>query len=1338
MTSAGTSPPCERTAPASFAQEGLWFLSQLDDQSVVYNRPASLRLTGPLDTEALAASLQQLVQRHEALRTTFALEGDQLVQHVRACEPLSLPIVNLDQLTGQAADDRLNRLAVGQARMPFNLAVGPLMRLCLVRLAEDDHVLLLTFHHIIFDGWSVSVLVRDLSALYEAHITGASPQLPDLPLQYIDYSVTQRHALKDEAFGKTLDYWKNLLAGELPSTELFPDHPRPAQQTFEGKRETLVLPAPLARELRALARSQKATLFMVLLAAFQVLLRRHTGQDDLVVGCPIAGRNRLEYENLIGLMVNYLVLRGDLAGDPTFIELVSRTRTMALQAFTHQDLPFERLVQELAPPRDAGRNAIFQIMFQLRNLPADTAQAGELRFRPFKIDPGVARLDLVLEVTEADGALVCTAEYNTALFEAATINRLIERWRTLLAGIVAAPEQRMSRLPVLPDAERRLMLEEWNQTAADYPQDACLHSLFEAQTERTPDATALVHRDEKLTYRELNERANQVAHHLRTLGVKPETCVGLCMPRNLRLIVGYLAILKAGGACVPLQPTLPRKRLAFMMKDAAVAAIVTETDLVELLRSASGSTHPDIVLLDDAPVAPPPEGNPDSGVNPDNLAYVMYTSGSTGQPKGVAIAHRGPVSLVCAALKPAVPQAIAGVLFTASVSFDQSVEVIFSTLAWGGTLIIVEDLLEFVFDPPGATVTTVATVPSAMAEMLRIRPLPESVRTVRLVGEALPGSLVEQLYASGHVRRVTNCYGPTETSIFSTLMQVPSTTEGPPPIGRPVGNTQIYVLDNYLLPVPVGVPGELCIGGAGLARGYVNQPELTARAFVPHPFDDTPGARLYRTGDIARWLPTGELEALGRRDDQVKLRGFRVELGEIESVLREHEDVYQAVVLTRADDTSDPTDRKLAAYIVPRPGRTIRPAALRTHAERRLPDYMVPAAYVVLESIPMNPSGKIDRPALPAPDRSDMPLDGAAAEPEGELETCLRDLWEKTLKVRPIGVEDNFFDLGGHSLLAARLASRVESTLGRRLPPPLLFAAPTIRALARAMRDGNAGGKRATTQDITDAGVTASGSADGIWTFSPAGSRQASFWIPGGNARDEGVLLCGRLSRCIGADWPLHALAASELYEAHDDCDCAEDLATQCIRRIRAVQPWGPYVIGGICLGSLLAFEIAQQLRAGGDEVSALVLVDAVRPGTVQHLRRMRHGRNFGSALRKELQNVRRMSASDRRMYVRSRTRLLLSRLRRGAPLWNLTTSDFAQAMRRYVPEPYAGRMYLVATDELASDDATLGWGPVAVGGLEVLRVRGGHWILQLGDLQEVADQLRACLEREEARDGRT
>ncbi|MBE0546008.1 MAG: amino acid adenylation domain-containing protein [Verrucomicrobia bacterium] len=1068
--------------PLSFAQERLWFLEQLEPGIAFNNIPLAFRVTGKLNTAALEQALQEIIRRHEPFRTTFTAANGRPVALAVPSPKFSVQKRDLSGLPTGEREAEAQRLIADEAQRPFDLTRDLLLRATLLRLSPAEHLLLLTTHHLACDGWSLDVFHRELAALYEAFALGRPSPLAALPIAYGDFAAWQRDALRGADFERQLAYWRQQLNGASPALDLPTDRPRPPVQTYRGAAIHFALPATLPAELAQLSRKANVTPFMLLLAAFQTLLHRYSGQADILVGSPIAGRARVETEDLIGFFLNTLVLRGDLSGDPTFHELLRRTRQTALDAYVHQDVPFEKIAEAVQPNRDLSRSPLFQVMFVLQNEPLRPLELAGLKVSALPAHSGTAKFDLTLSLTETPDGLVGFMEYNRDLFDAATITRMLGNFETLLASVIAHPEQRLLELRLLTANERRQLLVEWNDTRTEFSSDKCIHELFEAQVERTPDSVALVFEDEEITYRDLNRRADAVARELQTMGVGADVRVAICVERSVEMMVGLLGILKAGGAYVPLDPTYPKERLAFMLKDSQAQVLVTQESLQADFKFVSPNLS--VLCLDafnHATRNTQHASNPQSTIrNPQSsdLAYVIYTSGSTGKPKGVMVTHRNVVNFFAGmdrvlGTEPGVWLAVT------SISFDISVLELFWTLTRGCKVIIHREP-----DPNRSRngqahrefkkangqwrsmsdqilrhgVTHMQCTPSLAGTLLLAPESHEAMRRLSkllLGGESLPSTLVGQLRRvfSGEL---LNMYGPTETTIWSATHRVDG-TDGAIPIGRPIANTQIYILDQQLQPVPVGVPGELFIGGEGVARGYLNRPELTAEKFIPHPFASELAAqpsgmspRLYRTGDLARYRADGTIEFLGRTDSQVKIRGHRIELAEIEAVLARHPDVREAVVIAREVALGD---QRLVAYHVAANGHVATATELREFLKQELPDPMVPAAFVSLDKLPLTPNGKVDRKALPDPEDIRVSLDTAYVAPRTEMEKAIVTIWCALLRVERVGLHDNFFDLGGHSLLVVQVQARLRDSLGMDLPIVRLFQYPTIGALTKFLSE---------------------------------------------------------------------------------------------------------------------------------------------------------------------------------------------------------------------------------------------------------------------------------------------
>ncbi|MEH1824946.1 MAG: amino acid adenylation domain-containing protein [Nostoc sp.] len=1199
--------PRDGKLPLSFAQQRLWFIHQISPDSTAYNMLEALRLDGSPNIVALEQSVSELIRRHEVLRTTFPTVDGKPIQRIAPNTALTLPIHDLQGLSIEEQTEQIRQIAKSIASAPFDLAVGPLVQFTLLQLSKQEYVLLLKMHHIIYDGWSLNIFFQELSQLYKAFSQGLPNPLAELPIQYADFAVWQRQWLTGEVLDRQLNYWQKQLAGAPGVLELPTDRQRSPVQTFQGGVECFQLDRDLTQRLKQLSQESDTTLFMTLLAAFLVLLSRYSGQSDIVVGSPIANRNSPAIEQLMGFFANTLALRGDLSGNPSFGDFLAQVRQTTLSAYAHQDLPFEMLVEKLQPDRDLSRNPLVQVMFSLQNAPQSAANLPGLTIQnvPLPLDVKV-RFDLEVNYWEIPGGLEGVWCYNTDLFDATTITRIGQHFQTLLTAIVANPKARISELTLLSQTEHHQLLVEWNDTQVDYPHDLCIHQLFEEQVKRTPDAVAVVFVDERseasrrvnqqLTYGELNSRANQLAHYLQSLGVGADVLVGLCVERSLEMIVGLLGILKAGGAYLPLDPEYPTERLSFMLQDAQVSVILTQQRLVEKLPQHQAQ----LVYLDTdwQLIAQSNQDNAIADVQATNLAYVIYTSGSTGQPKGVEVIHRG-VNRLLFGVNYVHLDATQRFLQIAPISFDASTFEIWGALLHGARCVLFPESiptaksLRHEIHKHGINILwlTAALFNSIIDDDPQAL---SGIEQLLIGGEALSVAHVQRALETLPFTQIINGYGPTEGTTFTCCHPIPrqiDATIESIPIGRAIANTQTYILDKYLQPVPIGMPGELYIGGAGLARGYLNRPELTNEKFIPNPFAQGRGAggqrsrgaeeqkffpvpspRLYKTGDLARYLPDGNIEYLGRIDNQVKIRGFRIELGEIEAVLSQHDDVQVSCVIAREDI---PGEKQLVAYIVPQKEVTLTTSKLRQFLSNKLPAYMVPYAFVMLDSLPLTPNGKVDRRALKAPSNSSN--SDKFVEPRNQLELQLVQIWSKILKVDKVGVQDNFFDLGGHSLLASYVMSQIKQQFGKDIPLITLFQNPTIEQLATIVQKDS---------DYL--------SSSCLVAIQPYGSNLPFFCVPGAGGKP---FYFYHLGRHLGADQPLYSFQ-NELYlfGESEPVTRIEDIASNYIKAMQVVQPKGPYFLGGHSYGGNVAFEMAQQLVNQGHKVALLVVIDASAP----------------------------------------------------------------------------------------------------------------------------------------------
>jgi amino acid adenylation domain-containing protein len=1056
--------------PLSFAQQRLWFLEQLDPDNHAYRIPAAIRLQGKVSQKALGRSLEKVIRRHEILRTRFCSRAEGPVQMVAEADDFQMWTADASELPEHERESEMLRLVQIKIEQPFDLAAGNLIRAGLVKLAEEDHVMVVVMHHIISDGWSLDVLLREVTTQYEFEVNNRATTMGELPVQYGDYALWQREWLRGEVLETQLAYWREQLKGAETILDLPTDKVRPPVQTFAGAHESVMLPEALVQSVNRLAEEQGVTLFMILLAAFQTLVWRYTGQKQFLIGTPVANRRQEEIENLIGFFANTLVLRADISGNETFSDLLARVREICLGAYAHQDVPLEMLVEELQPDRDLSRSPLFQVLFVLQNAPLSRLELAGLTMTPMDVEKGTAIFDLTLSLAEAQGTLKASAEYNTDLFDRSTIQRLMGHFQVILEAVVKDPTQRVAHLPLLTEVERDQIFLQWNDTKGPDCDASCLSDLFERQAKETPEAVALISTAPigQLTYEELNNRANQLAHYLRRLEVGPETAVGICMKRSSEMMIAVLGVLKSGGAYVPLDPEYPRDRLAFMLEDSRATVLLTQQQLIDHLPDHQVR----IVSLDSdwREIGRESEDDPRPLTTPDNLAYIIYTSGSTGRPKAVAMPHRPLVNLINYQTRLERLRAPRTLQF-ASLSFDVSCQELFSTWTAGGSLVLIDEEVRL----DGRELERVLSQQQVERIYLPFVALQHLAEVVTESNSDLPLKLKEVITAGEQLKitkeirallsrlndcRLENHYGPSECHVVSTfLMQGPvSAWPELPPIGGPITNTQQYVLDEWLQPVPVGVTGELYLGGASLARGYLNRADLSAERFIPDPFGAIAGQRLYRTGDLAKCRADGQVEFLGRRDTQVKIRGFRIELGEIETVLSGHQDVREVVVMVR---TRDDQQKRLVAYWVAAGGPNRTSARqLRNYLQERLPAYMLPSAFVLLDKLPLTPSGKVDRGALPDPIPDPVMSESHDAEPRTPIEEIVMHLWCDVLGLERVGVGENFFDLGGHSLLATQVISRVRQQFRIEFPVRALFESPTIGELAEQIEKALRGGEQ--------------------------------------------------------------------------------------------------------------------------------------------------------------------------------------------------------------------------------------------------------------------------------------
>lgn len=1164
--------------PMSMAQQRLWLIEQLEPGRHAYHVPLVFRLRGSIDPQALEHALNEIIARHEVLRTTFGMLDGEPKQIIAPLLRLAIPTEDLSILPAdQRERESLSRVG-RHVKQHFNLRHGPLLRAALLRHNPRDHILVLVMHHIISDGWSTRVMLDEWSQLYRSAMTGRPAALPELPIQYADCAQWQRETLAGDRLGELTRYWKTQLR-DAPALELPLDHHRPSVLTGEGDTFTLLIPDPLRQSLLDLAREQHATLFMVLLAGFKVLLSRHCGQMDVVVGTPTAGRPRSELDSLIGFFANMLVLRTDLGGDPTFTELVARVRKATLDGCEHDDLPFEKLVEELHPRRDRSRHPLFQIAFLHSNGPPQLPDLPGVEAQAIPVELGTSKFDLLLATSNRPDGLQLNFEYSKCLFDVATIQSMAQQLHALLQGIAADPTQKLSLLPLLSPPQRELVLHGFNDTTTDYPRDQTIHGLFAAQATQTPDAPAVVDGPTTLTYRQLAGRAEGLAAALAARGVGQGDRVAICMHRSADLIASLVAILRCGAVYVPLDPDYPADRLRFMLEDAGACLVLHDhTAAPELLAALKQQSAYKIAFasINDLKAASN-TGNTNRlprASSADDLAYLMFTSGSTGVPKAVAVPHRAVIRLV--RNTNYFPfEKHERFLLLAPVSFDASTFEIWGPLLGGAVCVVYPhqvpqlDLLESTIRQE--RITCLWLTSALFNTVIDRRPTAlRSLKTLLIGGEALSPEHVRHALSMLPNTTIINGYGPTENTTFTCTHQIPRdlpATVTSVPIGRPIANTRVYVLDDHRQPLPVGVPGELWIGGDGLAHGYWNRPQLTAERFAQDPFSDQPGAKMYRSGDRCRWRADGTIEFLGRLDDQVKIRGYRIEPGEISEALTTHPAVMQSIVVVNGQGA----ERRLVAYVVPL-GEPPKSEDLLQHLKQILPACMIPSAFVFISSIPLTPAGKVDRTALPPPIYAKARADDTATEPRSPIERELVELWSQMLGIDHVGVHDSFFDLGGHSLAAVAMFDQISRRFAKTLPLATLFDHPTIAELALLLRDD---------REVPKSPI--------VVPLKSTGTRPPFFCVHGIGGD---LFFLKALVQEMPEDQPFYGIRAMGTDEREKIETDIPTMARTYIQAMRQIQPRGPYAIGGFSSGGTIAYEMAKQLEAVGERVSLVAVFD--------------------------------------------------------------------------------------------------------------------------------------------------
>jgi amino acid adenylation domain-containing protein len=1314
-------PATTRLCPLSFAQRRIWFFDQLEPHSAVYNIPIVVRLHGSLDRTALEQALDAVVERHESLRTRFVRIVDEPAQFIDEAAQVELRRHSLRMLPTGERQEQMEHLVRAEVNRPFDLTQDNLLRSLILELASDENILVLTIHHIISDEWSLEVFFREISRFYEGYRAHTAVRLPELRLQYADYAAWQRKHLRNESFSRQIEFWKTELVDTTPPLELPSDFPRRGTPSFRGASLSCPLGRELSNLIRQLAGESKTTPYMLLLAAFKALLFRYTEHQDICVGSPFAGRSSDEFESIIGFFVNSLPLRTKLSGQLTFEQLLSRVKKTVLNAFVHQHLPLEKIVEEVQPERSYSHTPFTKLIFLVHGEPLRELRLAGISCELLDYSTDTAKFDATLFVRERADGFLARLEYNTDLFLPETAGRLLQHYATLLEGAVTHPATLLSALPLLSGAEKHQLITEWNSNSTGYPQENCLHELFEIEAERAPGAPAVACGSLTMTYGELNRRATQLAQVLSSqYSVGPDKPVGICFERGPEMFVAMLGVLKAGGAYVPLDPCYPKERLAFMVEDSGAAVVLTQRKLVGFLPANKAG----ILCLDtNLPGADRNAAALFAKPNPSNLAYIVYTSGSTGSPKGVAVPHRAVTRLVCNTnyVHIGPNDRLAQI---SNISFDAATFEIWGPLLNGGQCVVINQdvVLEsktFANELRTRGITIMFLTTALFNHLATEAPGAfENLHTLLVGGEVLDPQKIRLVLNDRPPRHFLSVYGPTENTTFTCfyeITQVPKSAISIP-IGRPIANTEVYILDSSLNPVPIGVYGELHTGGDGLARGYWNRPDLTASRFIPNPFPHSQAsACLYKTGDLARYLPDGNIEFLGRTDHQVKIRGFRIELDEIASCLKRHPDVADAAVVVQENQ---PGEKRLVACVIARNMRELPANALREFLETKLPGFMVPAAFLAVQKFPLTPNGKLDRKALASLSFQEHTALERNTAPGDATERTLADIWRRTLDCRSFGIRDNFFQLGGHSLLAVRVLAQIEREFGRKLRLSAFFQTPTIERLAALLR-----------QAPGECDFTIGSS---LVEIQSQGSRKPLFLVHGAG----GGMFWGyvNLSRHLGQEQPVYAFSSRGL----DGCSefaSIEKMAAHYIADLRLVQPHGPYRLGGYCFGGDVAYEMARQLHEQREAVAVLALLNSTPPHSrysripwtplwaVRFVRNLAYWANY----------VAHMDAAHRRDFFKWKWKLMKKQLlpstcatckSNGSDVTDLVDlSQFTaeeralweahlRALFQFRPQPYSGGVHLFRSNGhplWSSLDSDYGWGELAAGGVTTTIIPGAH-----------------------------
>ncbi len=1301
---------------ASFGQQRMWFLHEYANRFPVYVIPSSFHLKGELNETILLDAIGDVVRRHDTLRTTFLMEDGQLLQRVSSEAYLPWERRDFQPLPAERRSEETTKFLNELISSPFDLSAGPAFRVGVARLDHDEHVLCFVIHHIISDGWSRSILWRDLANHYMARMENRQV-MSTHAVQFADYTSWQKQQLSGDLFEKQAAYWKSKLTGDIDALELPADRPRPIEESFRGAQTSVALDSALISKLTDLAKDQGATLFMILFASYNVLLGRYTGREDLIIGVPIANRQRTEVEELIGVFANTLVLRTNLRNDPTFKDLLEQVKSTAIEAYSHQDIPFDQLVEILNVHRESSSTPVFQVSFALQDFPEANFDLKGIDSKPWKIESKTSKFDFHLGIEKDGGSWIARAEYNTDLFDRDRIDRMLEHWMVMLNDIAMDPCQRVSNIDILSPAERQKQLVEWNQTKRDYPQDRCLHELFVEQVKRSPDAVAVVFEGAYTTYRDLNDRANRLAHYLQSLGVKSETRVGICMERSLEMVVGVLGVLKAGAAYLPLEPDYPPERLSYMTSDSAVSIMITS----EPLKKIFGASDLRYISMDtDWPAIQAfPSHNPDSSVLPSSLAYMIYTSGSTGRPKGAMIMHQSAVNLLCW-IQEAYPMGVDDAIIQKSpFSFDASIWEFYSPLLAGARLVLASpggqlDPSYLIKTIRSENVTHMITSPSFLRVLVNTTDfdLCKSLRWIFTAGETISPDLAREIKSATKADLI-NIYGPTEVTVVSThhLIDSRSLDCRSIPIGRPVSNLRAYILDKNLNLLPTGLVGDLYFGGVGLARGYHNLPDLTADRFLPDPFCSAPNSRIYKTGDLASYLPDGSIEFHGRMDHQVKIRGFRVELTEIEHALRRCAGVKEAVVTTKEAREGD---LLLIAYLVARDHFKLDTSSLRSELASILPQHMMPNSFVIMESLPLSPNGKIDVKNLPLPENIKSPAIDQDNQAKSLLEHELIKIWENIFQRTGIGRNDNFFELGGHSIQAMQLAADIDKLLNKKIPISTLFQSPTIASFATRL-----------TNDKW------APDWNSLVPLQPHGTKPPLFIVHGyGGDVFEQLNLARRMKNKNRPVYGLQALGLDGITPRHSSL---EEMAKHYVREIISFKPRGPYRIAGYSVGGWIAFEVAQELIRQERKVVFLGLLDT-RSGN-------RIPPHFIYQLEHRFKEAKKLGSEYFRYYTCLLLRKLPIRRFRDLPgkkpvkkTKQLERNEYYSNLElKYVPDSYPSTIDFFAAEKC--DEYTKQyWKRMAKGGLIIHHLTGIHlMIIKRKNIGSTSNKLEKAIQSRDA-----